>query len=513
MNNKDFIAQLAAETGYTQATMQRLVTAVVDALGDTLQEGQSVTVTDFGTFEVKKKMERVVVNPTTQKRMLVPPKLLPAFKASGAWREELKAPNTAVRSRELSPDNNKYKILNRETIIPNEKLKIEGSDADRIIRTMFGIIHDELAEGNDVKVKGLGTFRLTAVEPRERYNVYTGAPEMASGYLRPTFLPDATLKELVNRPFSQFETVTLNDGVDFKDEEEETEGKETEEQTSTGIQSIEMPLSETMIDNASLSSEEEKTETSPSGDNEGDSPSPIVSLPAVEDVTATSSPQDEETEEYSPKQVAMIDIVDDDEEEDNDEESAEEGDQPSGDGRKLLLNAAMWIAVIAASAFIGYLYGANEALVNRYVCGIFGKQQTISTKLSAPMKQVVAQHPTVSKAMPDTTSTVAHNDSTKKNEPSTVNEKAAKEREVATISRQKYDSDPRVRTGAYNIIGVETTVTVSKGETVASISKRMLGPGMECYVEAFNNITESSELKAGTKLKIPKLELKKRKRN
>lgn len=90
MNNKDFIARLASEMGYTQANTQRVVTAVIDALGDTFQECNSVAVPNFGTFEIKKKLERVMVNPATQKRMLVPPKLVLSFKPSGGWKNKLK---------------------------------------------------------------------------------------------------------------------------------------------------------------------------------------------------------------------------------------------------------------------------------------------------------------------------------------------------------------------------------------------------------------------------------------
>lgn len=90
MNNKEFIAQLANNLGYTQANTQRMVTAVIDALGDTFQEGNNVAVPNFGTFEIKKKMERIIVNPSTRQRMLVPPKLVLGFKPSAGWRNKLK---------------------------------------------------------------------------------------------------------------------------------------------------------------------------------------------------------------------------------------------------------------------------------------------------------------------------------------------------------------------------------------------------------------------------------------
>lgn len=90
MNNKEFIAQLATSLGYTQSYTQHIVTAVIDTLGDTFQEGKNVMIPNFGTFEIKKKLERIIVNPSTQKRMLVPPKLVLNFKPSNGWRNKLK---------------------------------------------------------------------------------------------------------------------------------------------------------------------------------------------------------------------------------------------------------------------------------------------------------------------------------------------------------------------------------------------------------------------------------------
>ena len=90
MNNKDFIAELASRTGYSADDTQRMVNAVIEAMGDHFQEGGSVLVPTFGTFEVKKKMERIMVNPSTGLRMLVPPKLVLNFKPNIGWKERIK---------------------------------------------------------------------------------------------------------------------------------------------------------------------------------------------------------------------------------------------------------------------------------------------------------------------------------------------------------------------------------------------------------------------------------------
>jgi len=90
MNNKEFIAELAERTGYSPKDTQRLVNYIVDAMGDSFQEGNSVLVPNFGLFETKKKMERIMVNPSSGQRMLVPPKLVLNFRPNQTWKDKLK---------------------------------------------------------------------------------------------------------------------------------------------------------------------------------------------------------------------------------------------------------------------------------------------------------------------------------------------------------------------------------------------------------------------------------------
>ena len=90
MNNKQYIAELAKRLGYTAQDTQKMMYHVIDAMGDTFQEGNTVAVQYFGSFEVKKKLERIMVSPTTGQRMLVPPKLTLSFKISPTWKDRLK---------------------------------------------------------------------------------------------------------------------------------------------------------------------------------------------------------------------------------------------------------------------------------------------------------------------------------------------------------------------------------------------------------------------------------------
>ena len=92
MNNKEYIAELAQQSGYTQTDTQKMVAAVIEQMGDSFEEGNSVLIPNFGTFEVKKRLERIIVNPGTQQRMLVPPKLVLNFRPKESVKDKL---NTA----------------------------------------------------------------------------------------------------------------------------------------------------------------------------------------------------------------------------------------------------------------------------------------------------------------------------------------------------------------------------------------------------------------------------------
>ena len=90
MNNKQFIAELANRMGYSVQDTQKMMYQVIDAMGDSFIEGNAVTVQNFGSFEVKKKLERIMTNPVTGQRMLVPPKLTLGFKISPTWKDKIK---------------------------------------------------------------------------------------------------------------------------------------------------------------------------------------------------------------------------------------------------------------------------------------------------------------------------------------------------------------------------------------------------------------------------------------
>lgn len=96
-----------------------------------------------------------------------------------------------------------------------KKKNIRISEAENYLDAFFAVIHDGLKADKLVKIKGFGTFKLIEVRDRESVDVNTGERVLIDGHTKITFTPENSLKEMVNKPFSQFETVELNDGVEF----------------------------------------------------------------------------------------------------------------------------------------------------------------------------------------------------------------------------------------------------------------------------------------------------------
>lgn len=125
-----------------------------------------------------------------------------------------------------------------------KKHKITVKEAEKFVSAMFDVMNEGLKTDKLVKVKGLGTFKVQAVKPRESVNVNTGERVLIEGHDKVSFTPDATMKELVNKPFAQFETVVLNDGVDFTDIDSKYENEATLEnadETTVSANNVAMP--------------------------------------------------------------------------------------------------------------------------------------------------------------------------------------------------------------------------------------------------------------------------------
>ena len=348
-----------------------------------------------------------------------------------------------------------------------QKNSFDKQEANTFVTTMFQIIQERLETDGIVKVKGFGTFKLVDVEARESVSVRTGERVVINGHAKVTFTPDATMKELVNRPFSQFETVVLNDGVEFPDLEEPEEEQPVVEEEAPVVE--EQPVIE----------EQPVVEEQPIVEEEV----PAVVAPVV------SQPVDVQPEAELPEAEEPVD-----------EEPQEE--RPSRWWRWLLGILGV-LVLMALSALGGFYYGIKYSPVGEMV-----------------RPDTVVIHDTIMAAPIDSVSAVKEAEAVKETEP--VKEPEAPAPEVkkeepkpAPVSEQPdpyAQKDERVRLGAYRIVGLSHEVKVLAGQTFRSICRAHLGPDMECYVEVFNDLPRNPKVKEGQIIKIPKLQVKKKRK-
>ena len=491
-----------------------------------------------------------------------------------------------------------------------EKSGISLQDAELFIRKMFDVANEGLQSDKLVKMKWLGTFKVMAVKDRESVDVNTGERIIIEGRDKISFTPDNILKEIVNKPFAQFETVVVNDGVDFDEIDRKFENAEEDgpvsdstlesvpdsenssvesfvEQDSPATSGVidfldeenDAPVSDEMIviGEKRLSQEnvaepeEKKPEEKKPEESEPAATEPAVFKPAVsEPVESESATSELETKESEvPAQNEVESVVSDEENEStlteetpiaekvpSDEENSiteipivEEApfeEKASSDEvtdkrhivlpRSLVVAASVvFLAMIGGLGWFAFNYGKMAAQRDHLALQLDNYQQ-IATEKKAPAKSASTQEEIFrKKAIEDSVRMAQASEAVKKAENAEQNmdatadkqsidvksaeakkhaeakktEEARKQAEkYAAQASSKYDQDARVRTGAYRIIGVSEVVTAREGQTIKSLSQKYLGPGMECYVEALNG---NSLLKPGQKVKIPKLELKKKK--
>lgn len=366
-----------------------------------------------------------------------------------------------------------------------ERWHLGKKEASMFVNEMFFLIQKSLDEDKIVKVKGLGTFKIIDVDDRESVNVNTGDRVLIEGHGKITFTPDALMKELVNKPFSQFETVVLNEGVDFNEASVDLSGEaetaipeETEESAAPLVEFVD----ETQTAFAELPKEEETT---------------IAETPVVAPEKTTTEALEESSSEASEKtQVkAPEEVPEDASEETNDVEESDtfgESEEPEdtevaddseeGPGFKRYLKWIGLVLLAMAVFLIGYLAGK-------------GPQTTPQEpKTEAVEKEPVTSLPKDSDAVKTETE---------------MDEETSEEDE----SLDKWEAmDVRVKTGAYRILGTDTIVKARTGDNLTRISNRLLGPGMECYLEVYNGLSAGAVLSAGQEIKIPKIELKKKRK-
>lgn len=448
-----------------------------------------------------------------------------------------------------------------------EKSGLSQIEAELFIRKMFDVCHQGLAADKIVKMRWLGTFKVTSVKERESVDVNTGERIVIEGRDKISFTPDNILKEIVNRPFAQFETVIVNDGVDFEsidkkyedslEDEEQEESLEKPKPIIEVVEPTETPLPDVISEETTQAEAVSSSEPTTSGVIDfldvPENPSEDSSVVVIgEDSTIepqTTVSQEVPTEEI-PSSVSDDIQADSREENSNAEIEAETDAEIEADDeveiRRRHFIIPKYVVIIASFTLLLLIGGLGWFAFN------YGQMAAQRDHLELQLaqyktdKNVVAKPANVKsqeqllqeKARQDSLRMAKANDAIKAAEradslksaavdkemsvknlktdeksaelkkKSATDKKRDKAAEHAKVVSDKYDSDPRVRTGAYRIVGVDQVVTVGEHQTMATLSKRYLGPGMECYIEALNG---TSTIKSGQKVKIPKLELKKKK--
>ena len=468
----------------------------------------------------------------------------------------------------------------------SKRYEIKPEEASDFIGLMFEVLMDELdAPDKQVKIKGLGTFKVTSVGARASVDVNTGERIILEGRNKISFTPEVLLRDRVNRPFVQFETVVLNDGVDFsdidrefeenskqvveedaKDETIEENGDEDTEEETLEPDSVEPETEEpeTTVEPETVDQETEDPETTvepETVDRETDEPETTVESETVDQETEDSEPVEPETVDSDVLEAdtdnselntdnSQLETGNSKQETDNSELKTDEpaleslvsvGCKQRNPRLMYWLSTASFVLLVCIGIGMYFLYRqieeknrAIEQLQSRLTVHAATVKDADDKPKSVPVDTVQKKQSEEQLASAETKETkVLSNEkavaagkaessvkpelsdkagSASKSAVSVKDNSADKKTPASDSSRptvtapSDYNYDVRIRTGAYIIVGTDRVVTVKSGQTLASISKANLGPGMECYVEVYNN---RKQVKAGDKIKIPKLKLKK----
>lgn len=477
-----------------------------------------------------------------------------------------------------------------------DKSGLSQVEAELFIRKMFDVCNQGLDADKQVKIKWLGTFKVQATKDRESINVNTGERFTIEGRDKLTFTPDNILKEIVNKPFAQFETVVVNDGVDFDEIDEKFGEEQTEDAPAQVIDFLDeektaTPNPEVVV----IGSEKEK-------EKEKEAEDELAKQIAIEQAKLEKLKQaqleqeriqkeklekekqeqerleqerleqekleqerleqerleqerleqerleqerleqeklEQEKLELAQQQQALKAVAEpavpaSDESEEEEEEEESSNSHHIVIPRYLVVAVCLIVvALIGGMGWFAFNYGQMTAQRDHLAMQLNQYHQAPAKKVptkpaAAPLSQ---EQKLRQKAMEDSIRMAKTAEAVKlaeKSDKESASAEKAKQTEAkakaegkekakdkdeekaaSKIASSQYDKDARVRTGAYRIIGVAQTVTVGAGQTLEQISTRYLGSGMECYVEALNG---KSTVKAGQKIKIPKLELKKKKK-
>ncbi|MBP5338123.1 MAG: HU family DNA-binding protein [Prevotella sp.] len=355
-----------------------------------------------------------------------------------------------------------------------ERHHLGKDQAQQFLAAIVETIRDGVADDGLVKIKGLGTFKLVDVDARESISVNSGERVVIDGHSKLTFLPDLAMKELVNRPFAQFDTVILNEGVNFDETSINDDDEEAEPETI--LEEPVAPVEEPVVqpDEEPVAQPVEEPVVQPVEE------APVAQVvQEPEPVAPVEEPKEKPAKK--PAEVPAWGYV---------EESQEESDEDyvdEGESSRWWLWLLLAIVACAASFAGGYLLGRSSS-----------NNASVDATTSVPVM------PTDTIVAPAPADTLAKDTTTV----DTVKQAPAP---AADEEWKKYDAmDNRVRLGAYRIVGTDQVVKARKGDTTKRIARRTLGEGMECYIEVYNGISGRDTLKAGQEVKLPKLVSKKK---
>ena len=461
-----------------------------------------------------------------------------------------------------------------------DKSGLSQVEAELFIRKMFDVCNQGLEADKQVKIKWLGTFKVQATKDRESINVNTGERFTIEGRDKLTFTPDNILKEIVNKPFAQFETVVVNDGVDFDEIDEKFGEEQTEDAPSEVIDFLDEEETATPNPDVVVTESEKEKEKEKEDDDELSKQIALeqakleklkqakleqeriqkeklekekqeqerleqerleqekleqerLKQEKLEQERLKQEKLEQERLELAKQQQALkatvepaVPATDETEEEDEETSNSHHIVIP----RYLVVAVCLIVvALIGGMGWFAFNYGQMTAQRDHLAMQLSQYHQAPAKKapanaVAAPLSQ---EQKLRQKAIEDSIRMAKTAEAVKlaeqsdeasdkaenaKQDEAKAKAKAAKDEDKVaskTESSAHYDKDVRVRTGAYRIVGVAQTVTVGAGQTLEQISNRYLGSGMECYVEALNG---TGTVKAGQKIKIPKLELKKKKK-
>ena len=426
----------------------------------------------------------------------------------------------------------KYTIQQLAEILV-KKNGLNEKEAQDFVVAIFEIVKEGLEQDKLVKIKGFGTFKIIDIDPRASINVNTGERVLIEGHQKITFTPDAVMKEMVNRPFSQFETVILNDGVDLSEIDrtynfepdnntgvEESETEQDTQETQDNTQDTQDTQAEVSTEKTTIVEEPEPTIVETTEEPE----TTIVETTEEPEPTIVKTTEEPEpptiTSEEVPAREAVADGHCDQEEDDDDDDDDtaspdvfDDDSETSGSYWKWVVAAVVCLILMAAAAYGGYMFGLEEgkhqekkSQIADYAAQLDKQTAELRKQRLANQEQALADTSATAKKVADTSPTKKEVSATSPATQSATSTPSAEE------DYSRYNtSDVRIRTGAYIIVGIDKTVTAQEGQTIGKIAQSQLGPGMSCYVEAVNGMKENTVLKKGTRIKIPKLRHKKKK--